>query len=263
MVDWREYHSHFDMSYLSVINNLSQKVQDHLLFLYIHLFYLFLLSADEWQQEATPSRQSDSALDHTEDPIIMHCTPQETRKGRMRFSAEQVQALERRFQKQHYLLPAERKLLAARLGMTERQVKTWFQNKRAQCKRSKPFLKSAFFPVMPFPTSALPYNSFVTGLPQFAGAGECLSLAQLQQPAVLQQGPRPVMFNTGSCPGSPLLPPHCRQLQQLNMLHKWSRTTTSIHQTIWKVLYHNSHSECFIFFYKSIDCHSSIVVLLR
>nr|ACC76761.1 Hex [Amphimedon queenslandica] len=57
--------------------------------------------------------------------------------ARMRFSQEQIQTLEQRFQEQHYLLPADRKLLAHSLGMSERQVKTWFQNKRAQCKRSR------------------------------------------------------------------------------------------------------------------------------
>ena len=57
--------------------------------------------------------------------------------ARMRFSQEQIQTLEQRFQEQHYLLPADRKILAHSLGMSERQVKTWFQNKRAQCKRAR------------------------------------------------------------------------------------------------------------------------------
>lgn len=57
--------------------------------------------------------------------------------ARMRFNQEQIQTLEQRFQEQQYLLPADRKLLADSLGMSERQVKTWFQNKRAQCKRSR------------------------------------------------------------------------------------------------------------------------------
>lgn len=55
----------------------------------------------------------------------------------MRFSPEQIQALEQRFQEQQYLLPADRKILSVTLRMTERQIKTWFQNKRAQFKRSR------------------------------------------------------------------------------------------------------------------------------
>ena len=64
-------------------------------------------------------------------------TSHSSRKGRLRFSPEQIQALEQRFQEQQYLLPADRKMLAVTLRMTERQVKTWFQNKRAQFKRSR------------------------------------------------------------------------------------------------------------------------------
>lgn len=63
------------------------------------------------------------------------------KKGRMRFSQEQIQALEKRFQQQHYLVPADRKILAFALRMSERQVKTWFQNRRAQYKRSKPLVR--------------------------------------------------------------------------------------------------------------------------
>lgn len=63
------------------------------------------------------------------------------KKGRMRFSQEQIQALEKRFQEQHYLVPADRKILAFALRMSERQVKTWFQNRRAQYKRSKPLVR--------------------------------------------------------------------------------------------------------------------------
>ncbi len=54
----------------------------------------------------------------------------------MRFSPEQIQTLEQKFQEQQYLLPADRKILSLTLQMTERQIKTWFQNKRAQYKRS-------------------------------------------------------------------------------------------------------------------------------
>ena len=110
-----------------------------------------VFSVDEWCSQAT--RRSDSALDHALGDPSANDNPQGIRKGRMRFSAEQVQSLERRFQEQHYLLPAERKLLAARLGMSERQVKTWFQNKR--CKRSKSFLRSGLFPVVHFAPAIL------------------------------------------------------------------------------------------------------------
>ena len=79
------------------------------------------------------------------------------RRGRMRFSPEQIQTLEMRFQEQHYLLPADRRLLAVALRMTERQVKTWFQNKRAQYKRSRCVLPVPIFHPM-FAPSAFNYG---------------------------------------------------------------------------------------------------------
>ena len=67
------------------------------------------------------------------------------RQGRMRFTPAQIQVLEKRFQKQHYLLPADRRCLAKSLNMTERQVKTWFQNKRAQYKRTRPLVRNPVY----------------------------------------------------------------------------------------------------------------------
>nr|XP_045008130.1 transcription factor LBX2 [Jaculus jaculus] len=57
------------------------------------------------------------------------------RKSRTAFTAQQVQELERRFVFQKYLAPAERDGLAARLGLANAQVVTWFQNRRAKLKR--------------------------------------------------------------------------------------------------------------------------------
>lgn len=67
------------------------------------------------------------------------------KRGRMRFTPEQIQVLERRFQEQHYLLPADRKILSLALQLTERQVKTWFQNKRAQYKRTRPLVRHPIY----------------------------------------------------------------------------------------------------------------------
>ncbi|EHB01712.1 Transcription factor LBX2 [Heterocephalus glaber] len=57
------------------------------------------------------------------------------RKSRTAFSAQQVLELERRFVFQKYLAPSERDGLAARLGLANAQVVTWFQNRRAKFKR--------------------------------------------------------------------------------------------------------------------------------
>ncbi|XP_008145633.2 transcription factor LBX2 [Eptesicus fuscus] len=57
------------------------------------------------------------------------------RKSRTAFTAQQVLELERRFGFQKYLAPSERDGLAARLGLANAQVVTWFQNRRAKLKR--------------------------------------------------------------------------------------------------------------------------------
>ncbi|KAM3955335.1 uncharacterized protein ACR2FA_010760 [Aphomia sociella] len=58
--------------------------------------------------------------------------------GQVRFSASQTGALERRFNASKYLSPDERRALAASLRLSDRQVKTWFQNRRAKWRRTTP-----------------------------------------------------------------------------------------------------------------------------
>ncbi|KAB5586575.1 hypothetical protein PHYPO_G00003300 [Pangasianodon hypophthalmus] len=56
-------------------------------------------------------------------------------KARTAFSEEQMSALNDRFNMQRYLTPAEMKTLAGLTGLTYKQVKTWFQNRRMKLKR--------------------------------------------------------------------------------------------------------------------------------
>lgn len=64
--------------------------------------------------------------------------PMQKRKGgQVRFSNDQTIDLEKKFETQKYLSPPERKRLAKTLQLTERQVKTWFQNRRAKWRRLK------------------------------------------------------------------------------------------------------------------------------
>ncbi|KAG7308991.1 hypothetical protein JYU34_004849 [Plutella xylostella] len=58
--------------------------------------------------------------------------------GQVRFTAAQAAALERRFLATRYLSADQRRRLASELRLTDRQVKTWFQNRRAKCRRVAP-----------------------------------------------------------------------------------------------------------------------------
>ncbi len=63
---------------------------------------------------------SPSSSDHT----------RKQRKARTAFTDYQLQTLERSFEKQKYLSVQDRQELAAKLNLTDTQVKTWHQNRR-------------------------------------------------------------------------------------------------------------------------------------
>ncbi|VDM94929.1 unnamed protein product [Thelazia callipaeda] len=56
---------------------------------------------------------------------------------RTAFSPTQLVQLEKAFELNHYVIGNERKELAAKLSLTETQVKVWFQNRRTKHKRVK------------------------------------------------------------------------------------------------------------------------------
>ncbi|CAG5133575.1 unnamed protein product [Candidula unifasciata] len=59
------------------------------------------------------------------------------KRNRTAFSPSQLLQLEQAFEKNHYVVGQERKALAAKLQLTETQVKVWFQNRRTKHKRMK------------------------------------------------------------------------------------------------------------------------------
>lgn len=71
-----------------------------------------------------------------------HQTPKKRRKSRTAFTNQQIYELEKRFLYQKYLTPADRDEIAQHLGLTNAQVITWFQNRRAKLKRDLEELKN-------------------------------------------------------------------------------------------------------------------------
>ncbi|KAI6229627.1 Homeobox domain protein [Aphelenchoides besseyi] len=60
---------------------------------------------------------------------------QKRKGGQIRFTNEQTDALEHTFDNNKYLSNVQRRKLAKTLSLSERQVKTWFQNRRAKWRR--------------------------------------------------------------------------------------------------------------------------------
>ncbi|XP_019643513.1 PREDICTED: barH-like 2 homeobox protein [Branchiostoma belcheri] len=61
--------------------------------------------------------------------------PRKQRRRRTVFTQSQLRALERKFRCQKYLSVAERAEVARALGLSETQIKTWYQNRRTKWKR--------------------------------------------------------------------------------------------------------------------------------
>ena len=59
-----------------------------------------------------------------------HNFQKKQRKARTAFSDHQLQTLENNFERQKYLSVQDRMELAAKLNLTDTQVKTWYQNRR-------------------------------------------------------------------------------------------------------------------------------------
>ncbi|XP_051559056.1 transcription factor LBX1b-like [Myxocyprinus asiaticus] len=69
-------------------------------------------------------------------------SPKKRRKSRTAFSNHQLYELEKRFLHQKYLSPADRDQIAHQLALTNAQVITWFQNRRAKLKRDLEEMKA-------------------------------------------------------------------------------------------------------------------------
>ncbi|XP_004696141.1 homeobox protein EMX1 [Echinops telfairi] len=78
------------------------------------------------------------ASDVPQDGLLLHGPfARKPKRIRTAFSPSQLLRLERAFEKNHYVVGAERKQLAGSLSLSETQVKVWFQNRRTKYKRQK------------------------------------------------------------------------------------------------------------------------------
>ncbi|XP_064599108.1 homeobox protein Hox-B4-like [Liolophura sinensis] len=71
----------------------------------------------------------------TDSPVTTSCKSRKSRRSRTVFTELQLMGLERRFDKQKYLSTPDRIELAESLGLSQIQVKTWYQNRRMKWKK--------------------------------------------------------------------------------------------------------------------------------
>ncbi|XP_062507521.1 homeobox protein ceh-9-like [Corticium candelabrum] len=94
------------------------------------------MSKDDSESANEAGCGSPSCNEATQDANIYERSRQNrTKKPRTTFTDEQLFELERQFLRNKYLSAEERQLLADGLGLTDAQVKTWFQNRRMKLKR--------------------------------------------------------------------------------------------------------------------------------
>lgn len=70
-----------------------------------------------------------------EDGFSKSSSSKKPRKARTAFTDHQLNMLEKSFERQKYLSVQDRMELAARLNLSDTQVKTWYQNRRTKWKR--------------------------------------------------------------------------------------------------------------------------------
>ncbi|KAG2455279.1 EMX1 protein, partial [Polypterus senegalus] len=81
---------------------------------------------------------AETGEDSSPESLLLHGPfSRKPKRIRTAFSPSQLLRLERAFEKNHYVVGAERKQLANGLCLTETQVKVWFQNRRTKHKRQK------------------------------------------------------------------------------------------------------------------------------
>ncbi|XP_028648492.2 homeobox protein vent1-like [Erpetoichthys calabaricus] len=137
---------------------------------------------------STPSPSlSDISADssgYESEAVSPKCTPNEKediegngdqRRLRTKFTSEQIYKLEKAFTKQKYLGASERLKLAAKLQLSETQVKTWFQNRRMKLKREVQDLQPEYFRPPFTPHIMYPYFNPLQHLNYAAGQRMTLS----------------------------------------------------------------------------------------
>ncbi|XP_043912430.1 transcription factor LBX1 [Protopterus annectens] len=115
-------------------------------------------------------------------------TPKKRRKSRTAFTNHQIYELEKRFLYQKYLSPADRDQIAQQLGLTNAQVITWFQNRRAKLKRDLEEMKADVESAKKLGVCSPPRDTVVTVAELDASPGDLNSTSRSQSPISTKHG---------------------------------------------------------------------------
>ncbi|KAL4219010.1 BarH-like 2 homeobox protein [Mactra antiquata] len=88
----------------------------------------------DFEDDKSDSEEKSENHDNSDSPPHL-LKPKKPRKARTAFTDHQLNSLEKTFERQKYLSVQDRMELAAKLNLTDTQVKTWYQNRRTKWKR--------------------------------------------------------------------------------------------------------------------------------
>ena len=101
-----------------------------------YLCLLFFSITDDVQSSGNNDSASGDKTKNENNNVLDQNAQRKQRKARTAFTDYQLQTLERTFEKQKYLSVQDRQELAAKLNLSDTQVKTWYQNRRTKWKRT-------------------------------------------------------------------------------------------------------------------------------